>query len=75
MARTPSRLSAPFLLSIAAPLISIVKVVCAVSQAFLSGVAEHLPSAGVTIDWFHIMQTFTKATDEVRKRERTKELP
>ncbi len=40
------------------------------SQAFLSGVAEHLPNAEVTIDWFHIVQTFTKALDEVRKKER-----
>ena len=40
------------------------------SQVFLSGVAEHLPSAEVTVDWFHIVQTFTKALDEVRKKER-----
>lgn len=49
---------------------NVVEVVCDMSQAFLSGVAEHLPNAEVTIDWFHIVQTFTKALDEVRKRER-----
>lgn len=48
----------------------VVEVVCDISRPFLSGVAEHLPNAEVTIDWFHIVQTFTKALDEVRKRER-----
>ncbi|MCG6658039.1 hypothetical protein HOP52_09760 [Halomonas campisalis] len=28
-------------------------------SAFLSGVAENLPNAEVTVDWFHIVQTFT----------------
>ncbi|MFO8044397.1 MAG: ISL3 family transposase [Halomonas sp.] len=49
---------------------NVVEVVCDMSQAFLSGVARHLPSADVTVDWFHIVQTFTKALDEVRKKER-----
>lgn len=49
---------------------NVVEVVCDMSQAFLSGVATHLPNAEVTVDWFHIVQTFTKALDEVRKRER-----
>ncbi len=49
---------------------NVVEVVCDMSQAFLSGVAEHLPKADVTVDWFHIVQTFTKRLDEVRKRER-----
>jgi len=49
---------------------NVVEVVCDMSQAFLSGVAEHLPNAEVTVDWFHIVQTFTKALDEVRKKER-----
>ncbi len=40
------------------------------SQAFLSGIGEHLPKAEVTVDWFHIVQTFTKALDDVRKKER-----
>ncbi|MBF7054786.1 ISL3 family transposase [Halomonas sp. KAO] len=49
---------------------NVVEVVCDMSQAFLSGVAEHLPRAEVTVDWFHIVQTFTKRLDEVRKKER-----
>lgn len=50
--------------------------VCDMSPAFLSGVAEELPNAQVTVDWFHIVQTFTKALDEVRKQEgRVKPLP
>ena len=49
---------------------SVVEVVCDMSQAFLRGVADNLPNAEVTVDWFHIVQTFTKALDEVRKKER-----
>ena len=49
---------------------NVVEVVCDMSQAFLSGVAEHLPKAEVTVDWFHIVQTFIKRLDEVRKKER-----
>ncbi|SHM00381.1 ISL3 family transposase [Vreelandella subglaciescola] len=46
------------------------EVVCDMSPAFLKGVEEHLPKAEVTVDWFHIVQIFTRALDEVRKRER-----
>jgi transposase len=54
----------------------VVEVVCDMSSAFLSGVAESLPNAEVTVDWFHIVQTFTRALDEVRKQEgRIKPLP
>ncbi len=49
---------------------SVVEVVCDMSQVFLNGVAEYLPNAEVTVDWFHIVQIFSKALDEVRKRER-----
>lgn len=49
---------------------NVIEMVCDMSQAFLSGVAENLPNAEVTFDWFHIVQTFTKALDEVRKKER-----
>jgi len=49
---------------------NVVEVVCDMSQAFLSGVGEHLPQAEITVDWFHIVQTFTKALDDVRKKER-----
>lgn len=40
------------------------------SPAFLGGLTEYLPKAEVTVDWFHIVQTFTKRLDEVRKKER-----
>lgn len=43
--------------------------VCDMSPAFLSGIAEQFPDAEVTVDWFHIVQTFTRALDEVRKKE------
>ena len=49
---------------------NIVEVVCDMSPAFLRGIAQHLPSAEITVDWFHIVQTFTKALDAVRKKER-----
>ena len=48
----------------------VVEVVCDMSPAFLSGITEHLPKAEITVDWFHIVQTFTKRLDEVRKKER-----
>lgn len=54
----------------------ILEVVCDMSGAFLSGVAKQLPNAQVTVDWFHIVQIFTRALDEVRKAEnRVKPLP
>lgn len=34
------------------------------------GVAETFPKAQVTVDWFHIVQTFTGAIGAVRKAER-----
>lgn len=48
---------------------NIQEAVCDMSPAFLSGVAEELPNAEVTVDWFHIVQTFTQALDNVRKQE------
>jgi transposase len=54
----------------------VLEVVCDMSGAFLSAVPRHLPKAQITVDWFHIVQTFTKALDEVRKSEgRVKPLP
>jgi len=54
----------------------ILEVVCDMSPAFLSGTAQELPNAEITVDWFHIVQTFTRALDEVRKQEgRIKPLP
>lgn len=48
---------------------SVLEVVCDMSPAFLSGVSEQLPNAQITVDWFHIVQIFTRALDEVRKQE------
>ncbi|MGB5761144.1 MAG: ISL3 family transposase [Sedimenticolaceae bacterium] len=54
----------------------VLEVVCDMSGAFLSAVPTHLPNAQITVDWFHIVQTFTRALDEVRKAEaRIKPLP
>lgn len=39
------------------------------SGAFLSTVSNHLPEAQITVDWFHIVQQFTQAVDDVRKQE------
>jgi transposase len=47
----------------------VLEVVCDMSGAFLSAVPQHLPNAQITVDWFHIVQTFTRALDEVRKAE------
>ena len=47
----------------------ILEVVCDMSPPFLSGIEAQLPNAQVTVDWFHIVQTFTRALDDVRKQE------
>lgn len=47
----------------------IAEVVCDMSGAFLSGVHEQFPEAEVTVDWFHIVQLFTRSVDDVRKAE------
>lgn len=48
------------------------EVVCDMSPAFLSAVKKDFKSAKVTVDWFHVVQLFTAAVDQVRKLE-TKE--
>lgn len=40
------------------------------SPAFLAAVGEEFPDAAVTVDWFHVVQLFTEAVDDVRKAER-----
>jgi transposase len=50
----------------------VLEVVCDMSGAFISGVKEHLPQAEITVDWFHMVQIFTKAVDAVRKAENAK---
>ena len=46
-----------------------VEVVCDMSPAFLAAIGETFEQANVTVDWFHVVQLFTKAVDEVRKAE------
>ncbi len=50
----------------------VVEAVCDMSPAFLAALAESLPRASVTVDWFHVVQLFTKAVDQVRKAEAKK---
>jgi transposase len=47
----------------------IAEVVCDMSPAFLAALRETFPDASVTVDWFHVVQLFTKAVDDVRKAE------
>lgn len=47
----------------------VAEVVCDMSPAFLAAVGENLPNAAVTVDWFHVVQLFTTAVDDVRKAE------
>ena len=47
----------------------IVEVVCDMSRAFLAAIGETFEQANVTVDWFHVVQLFTKAVDDVRKAE------
>jgi transposase len=54
----------------------VAEVVCDMSPAFLAALAEGFPNAAVTVDWFHVVQLFTTAVDEVRKAEaRSRKLP
>jgi transposase len=50
--------------------------VCDMSPAFLAALATSFPNAAVTVDWFHVVQLFTTAVDQVRKAEaRSRQLP
>lgn len=42
---------------------------CDMSPAFLSAAEATFRNAAVTVDWFHVVQIFTKALDEVRRLE------
>ena len=54
----------------------VAELVCDMSPAFLAALAEGFPNAAVTVDWFHVVQLFTTAVDEVRKAEaRSRKLP
>ncbi len=48
---------------------NIVEVVCDMSKAFLAATEENFPLSHATVDWFHVVQLFTKALDEVRRVE------
>jgi transposase len=54
----------------------VAEVVCDMSPAFLAALATSFPKAAVTVDWFHVVQIFTTAVDQVRKAEaRSRQLP
>lgn len=48
---------------------NVTEVVCDMSPAFLAAAEETFGNAAVTVDWFHVVQIFTKALDEVRRLE------
>ena len=47
----------------------VVEVVSDMSGAFISGVKAHFTNSAHTVDWFHVVQLFTKAIDDVRRAE------
>ena len=48
---------------------NIAEVVCDMSRSFLGGIQENFVSAATTVDWFHVVQLFTRAVADVRKAE------
>jgi transposase len=65
-----------FLLSHRGEPTRVAEVVCDMSPAFLAALATSFPKAAVTVDWFHVVQIFTTAVDQVRKAEaRSRQLP
>jgi len=52
---------------------NIAEVVCDMSPAFLAAASAEFPQAAQTVDWFHVVQLFTHAMDEVRRVEARKE--
>jgi transposase len=51
---------------------NIIEVVCDMSPAFIAAVYDEFPIAALTVDWFHVVQLFTKGMDDVRKLEARK---
>ena len=50
--------------------------VCDMSGAFHAGIREHFANASITVDWFHVVQRFNNALNDVRKTEsRTVKMP
>lgn len=52
---------------------NVIEVVCDMSPAFIAAVCNEFPIAALTVDWFHVVQLFTKGMDDVRKLEARKE--
>jgi transposase len=48
---------------------NIVEVVSDMSGAFISGIKTHFVNSDITVDWFHVVQLFSRAVDEVRRKE------
>jgi hypothetical protein len=48
---------------------NVIEVVCDMSCAFLAAAEETFSNAAVTVDWFHVVQIFIKALDEVKRLE------
>jgi transposase len=46
----------------------IAEVVCDMSPAFLAAIPENFENATQTVDWFHVVQLFTRAVDAVQGR-------
>jgi transposase len=51
----------------------VMEVVCDMSPAFQAAAAEEFPYAALTVDWFHVVQLFTHAVDDVRRAESHRE--
>jgi len=55
---------------------NIAEMVCDMSPAFLVAIGESFPQAKVTVDWFHVVQLFSRAVDDVRRAEaKEKKMP
>jgi len=47
----------------------ILEVVSDMSKPFKAGICKYFSNAQRTVDWFHVVQNFTRAINEVRRRE------
>jgi transposase len=48
---------------------NILEVVSDMLGAFISGIKTHFTNSAITIDWFHVVQLFSRAVNEVRLKE------
>jgi transposase len=51
---------------------NILEVVCDMSKAFVAGIKQTFSKARLTVDWFHVVQSFTSALNKVRMLESKK---